>query len=184
MKKHESKYNPAVKELSDYIHKHAQDGDIHPDMLAKISNVLEGVKRTDEMISQKEQLLGQKDTQLNQLQQTITTKTAEVQSKDSLLVQKEAVIKQKTDQIVTVTQEKLKIAQEKAKVEIHKKKVTNVVHNNIKKEYESGIQPILKNNYSNIYYNPHKLPKLKKIQINRGLGLSAQNSNKIGRAHV
>ena len=53
----------------------------------------------------------------------------------------------------------------------------NCLLNNIKKEYESGIQPILKNNYSNIYYNPHKLPKLKKIQINRGLGLSAQNSN-------
>jgi len=53
----------------------------------------------------------------------------------------------------------------------------NCLLDNIKKEYASGIQPILKNNYSNIYYNPHKLPKLKKIQINRGLGLSAQNSN-------
>jgi large subunit ribosomal protein L5 len=53
----------------------------------------------------------------------------------------------------------------------------NCLLDNIKKEYEYGIQPILKNNYSNIYYNKHKLPKLKKIQINRGLGLSAQNSN-------
>jgi len=53
----------------------------------------------------------------------------------------------------------------------------NCLLDNIKKEYEYGIQPILKNNYFNIYYNKHKLPKLKKIQINRGLGLSAQNSN-------
>jgi large subunit ribosomal protein L5 len=53
----------------------------------------------------------------------------------------------------------------------------NCLLDNIKKEYEYGIQPILRNNYSNIYYNTHKLPKLKKIQINRGLGLSAQNSN-------
>lgn len=53
----------------------------------------------------------------------------------------------------------------------------NCLLDNIKKEYEYGIQPILKNTYSNIYYNKHKLPKLKKIQINRGLGLNAQNSN-------
>jgi Ribosomal protein L5 len=53
----------------------------------------------------------------------------------------------------------------------------NCLLENIKKEYEYGIQPILKDNYSRIYHNPHKLPKLKKIQINRGLGLSAQNSN-------
>jgi large subunit ribosomal protein L5 len=53
----------------------------------------------------------------------------------------------------------------------------NCLLDNIKKEYDYGIQPILRNNYSNIYYNRHKLPKLKKIQINRGLGLSAQNSN-------
>ena len=53
----------------------------------------------------------------------------------------------------------------------------NCLLENIKKEYEYGIQPILKDNYSGIYRNPHKLPKLKKIQINRGLGLSAQNSN-------
>jgi large subunit ribosomal protein L5 len=53
----------------------------------------------------------------------------------------------------------------------------NCLLENIKKEYEYGIQPILRDNYSRIYHNPHKLPKLKKIQINRGLGLSAQNSN-------
>ncbi|MDR0774870.1 MAG: hypothetical protein LBE72_06215 [Rickettsia sp.] len=65
MKEHyESKYNPAVKEISDYIHKNARDSGIHPEMLAKITSVLEGVKRTDEMISQKEQLLVQKEKEL------------------------------------------------------------------------------------------------------------------------
>ena len=49
--------------------------------------------------------------------------------------------------------------------------------NDIKKEYERGIQPILIKNTPNRFRNPHTLPKLKKIQINRGLGLSAQNSN-------
>ena len=151
MKRYESNYNPAVRDISDYIHEGINDRGIDPVMATKIKNVLDGVEVTDNLLVQKEQLLGQKDTQLNQLQQTITTKTAEVQSKDSLLVQKEAVIKQKTDQIVTVTQEKLKIAQEKAKVEIHNKKVTNVVHNNIKKEYISVLQQLNPNVYSGNY---------------------------------
>jgi len=47
----------------------------------------------------------------------------------------------------------------------------------IKKEYENGIKPILLKNSSNLFDNPHIVPKLKKIQINRGLGLAAQNSN-------
>jgi len=47
----------------------------------------------------------------------------------------------------------------------------------IKKEYENGIKPILLKNSSNLFDNPHTVPKLKKIQINRGLGLAAQNSN-------
>ena len=48
---------------------------------------------------------------------------------------------------------------------------------NIKIEYENGIKPILLKNSSTLYQNPHTVPKLKKIQINRGLGLSAQNTN-------
>ena len=48
---------------------------------------------------------------------------------------------------------------------------------NIKNEYETGIKPTLLKNSPNIYTNPHTVPKLKKIQINRGLGLSAQNNN-------
>ena len=54
------------------------------------------------------------------------------------------------------------------------------IHNllgNIKQEYEKGIKPILIKNSPKLFKNPHTVPKLKKIQINRGLGLSAQNSN-------
>lgn len=47
----------------------------------------------------------------------------------------------------------------------------------IKKEYEENIKPTLTKNSSALYKNPHTVPKLKKIQINRGLGLSAQNTN-------
>ena len=54
------------------------------------------------------------------------------------------------------------------------------IHNllgNIKKEYEEGIKAILIKNTPSRFRNPHTVPKLKKIQINRGLGLSAQNTN-------
>jgi len=47
----------------------------------------------------------------------------------------------------------------------------------IKKEYEKGIKPILIKNSPKLFKNPHTVPKLKKIQINRGLGLAAQNTN-------
>nr|YP_003734605.1 ribosomal protein L5 [Kryptoperidinium foliaceum]ADI40390.1 ribosomal protein L5 [Kryptoperidinium foliaceum] len=54
------------------------------------------------------------------------------------------------------------------------------IHNllgNIKKEYEEGIKPLLIKNTPSRFRNPHTVPKLKKIQINRGLGLAAQNTN-------
>ena len=54
------------------------------------------------------------------------------------------------------------------------------IHNllvDIKEEYEEGIKPILMKNTPSRFRNPHTVPKLKKIQINRGLGLSAQNTN-------
>ncbi len=54
------------------------------------------------------------------------------------------------------------------------------IHNllvDIKKEYEEGIKPILVKNSSSRFKNLHTVPKLKKIQINRGLGLAAQNTN-------
>jgi large subunit ribosomal protein L5 len=54
------------------------------------------------------------------------------------------------------------------------------IHNllgDIRKEYEKGIKPILLQNSPKLYSNPQSIPKLKKIQINRGLGLSAQNTN-------
>jgi ribosomal protein S19 len=54
MKRYESKYNPAVKDISDYIHKHLRDGLIHPDMVTKITRVLDGVKITDNLLVQKD----------------------------------------------------------------------------------------------------------------------------------
>lgn len=54
------------------------------------------------------------------------------------------------------------------------------IHNlleDIKKEYQEGIKPILMKNSPSRFKNPHTVPKLKKIQINRGLGLAAQNTN-------
>ena len=54
------------------------------------------------------------------------------------------------------------------------------IHNllsDIKQEYEKGIKPILIKNSPKLFKNPHTVPKLKKIQINRGLGLSSQNTN-------
>jgi large subunit ribosomal protein L5 len=54
------------------------------------------------------------------------------------------------------------------------------IHNllgNIRKEYEDGIKPILLKNSPKLFSNSQSVPKLKKIQINRGLGLAAQNSN-------
>jgi len=47
----------------------------------------------------------------------------------------------------------------------------------IKQEYENGIKPIILKNSPDLFKNPHTVPKLKKIQINRGLGLAAQNTN-------
>ena len=54
------------------------------------------------------------------------------------------------------------------------------IHNllgDIKKEYELGIKQILIKNSPKRFRNSHTVPKLKKIQINRGLGLAAQNTN-------
>src|SRR6476660_3647820 len=47
----------------------------------------------------------------------------------------------------------------------------------IKKEYENGIKPALVKHSPKLFRNVHTVPKLKKIQINRGLGLAAQNTN-------
>ena len=53
----------------------------------------------------------------------------------------------------------------------------NCLLEDIKKEYEEGIRPVLAKTNPQRFNNPHKLPRLKKIQINRGLGLASQNSN-------
>ena len=49
--------------------------------------------------------------------------------------------------------------------------------NDIKQEYKIGIKPILMKNSPNLFKNSHTIPRLKKIQVNRGLGLAAQNNN-------
>ena len=46
----------------------------------------------------------------------------------------------------------------------------------IKQEYTQGIKGVLKKNDPNLFRNIHTIPKLEKIQINRGLGLAAQNT--------
>ena len=51
--------------------------------------------------------------------------------------------------------------------------------NDIKKEYREGFQPILKRNSKNLFQNVHIIPKLKKIEINRGLGLAGQNTSTV-----
>ena len=40
--------------------------------------------------------------------------------------------------------------------------------------YETDVVPYLKENFN--YTNIHQIPKIEKIQINRGLGGAAQNS--------
>ena len=45
----------------------------------------------------------------------------------------------------------------------------------LKENYKNKITKNLKSKYN--YKNPHQIPKLVKIQINRGLGLAAQNKN-------
>lgn len=47
----------------------------------------------------------------------------------------------------------------------------------IKHEYTYGIKQVLQKNDPDLFKNVHTIPKLKKIQINRGLGLAAQNKN-------
>jgi large subunit ribosomal protein L5 len=47
--------------------------------------------------------------------------------------------------------------------------------NILKENYKNKITKNLKAKYN--YQNPHQVPKLVKIQINRGLGLAAQNKN-------
>ena len=53
----------------------------------------------------------------------------------------------------------------------------NCLLTNIRKEYEEGIKPVLRKNSPILFENDHKIPKLRKIHINRSLGLAAQNNN-------
>ena len=60
---------------------------------------------------------------------------------------------------------------------LEEKAEINRLLDDVKKEYEKGIQSVLSYNNPKMFGNCHKIPKLKKIQINRGLGLTAQNTN-------
>jgi len=66
MRRHEyeSRYNPAVTELSQALR---NNFGIHPDVLAKIKNVLDGVEITDRIITEKEQLIVQRERELESL---------------------------------------------------------------------------------------------------------------------
>lgn len=81
MKRYESKYNPAVKDISDYIHSEAFDLGIHPDMLDKLTRVLDGIEITDNIITQKDQEVRQK--------------TFEVLNREQVIAQKEHILQQK-----------------------------------------------------------------------------------------
>ena len=98
-KQYTSPYNPAVKELSDFIIEKAYDGLIPPHVLAKITLVLDGVEVTDRIINEKEQVIFQKDQILVQKESVINQKILEVQSKDNLLVQKEQEVNLKTIEV-------------------------------------------------------------------------------------
>ena len=73
MRRHEyeSRYNPAATELSRAL---MYDGGIRPDMLDKITRVLDGIEITDNLLVQKDQLLSQKDQLLAQKEQLILQK--------------------------------------------------------------------------------------------------------------
>lgn len=53
----------------------------------------------------------------------------------------------------------------------------NSLLEDIKQEYQIGFKSILIKRNLILFKNPHTVPKLKKIKINRGLGLLAQNNN-------
>ena len=62
---------------------------------------------------------------------------------------------------------------------LEEKAEINRLLDDVKKEYEKGIQSVLSYTNPKMFGNCHKIHKLKKIQINRGLGLTAQNTNSL-----
>jgi len=51
---------------------------------------------------------------------------------------------------------------------LEEKAEINRLLDNIKKEYEEGIRPVLSNNNPLMYGNPHKIPRLKKFKLTVG----------------
>jgi hypothetical protein len=99
MKRYESNYNPAVKDISDYIHNNARNFGIDPVMATKIKNVLDGVEVTDNLLVQKDNVINQKTTEVQNTKQVLF-------QKEQLLVQKEQTIDQlRKNGVVDVRQE-------------------------------------------------------------------------------
>jgi hypothetical protein len=82
MKRYESKYNPAAKELSEYLNKNANKQNIRPEALNIITSVLEGVEVTDNLLVQKDNVINQKTTELQNTKQILL-------QKEQLLIQKD-----------------------------------------------------------------------------------------------
>jgi len=75
MRRHEyeSRYNPAVTELSRALR---NDGGINPDIMAKITRVLDGVEITDRIITEKDQVIVQKEQLLVQRERELESPRA------------------------------------------------------------------------------------------------------------
>ena len=102
-KQYTSPYNPAVKELSDFVIEAARDGLIPPHVLAKITPVLEGIEVTDKLLVQKDQVILQKDSVINQkeIEKEYAVRSKSVE-KNNLLLQKEQLLIQKDKNLETL----------------------------------------------------------------------------------
>ena len=85
MKRYESNYNPAVKDISDYIHDNARNFGIDPVMATKIKNVLDGVEVTDNLLVKKDNVINQKTTELQNTKQLLLQKEQLILQKDKNL---------------------------------------------------------------------------------------------------
>jgi len=169
MKRYESKYNPAVKDISDYIHNEAFDRDVHPDTLDKITRVLDGVEVMDNLITQKDQVIVQKDNVINQ-------KTAEVQSKNNLLVQKEQLLVQKDNVInqkTTEIQSKENLLAQKDQILVQKEQKVGELQKTV---FADSLHKLYPDSYSaKVEEWPDTLP-MKKHVVNNNVYVMEKNT--------
>jgi len=119
MKRYESNYNPAVKDISDYIHDNARNFGIDPVMATKIKNVLDGVEVMDNLITQKEQVIVQKEQLVVQRDYALQQKAIETQKAKELAAQK-VFEAQQTKQLLQDTAPKL--------IELQKTEFVDTLH--------------------------------------------------------